>query len=122
MLNGLFAGFLGTNPNHILDCAHENFPIADFAGFGGFDDGIDGGGDLVISEHDFDFDFREKIDCVFAAAVDFGVSLLPSETLDLADRHAFHANLAQRFFHLFKLERFDDRLDFLHGYGFVRDG
>jgi hypothetical protein len=42
------------------------------------------------------------------------VTLLPAETPDLADRHAGDADLVQRRLHLVKLERLDDRLDFLH--------
>ena len=37
-----------------------------------------------IADHDFEFDFRQEIHGVFAAAIDFRVALLPAESLDFA--------------------------------------
>jgi hypothetical protein len=42
------------------------------------------------------------------------VALLPSVPPDVADRHAFDADRLQSVFHLVKLERLDNRFNFLH--------
>src|SRR5207244_614294 len=74
-----------------------------------------------IVDDDLDFDLRQEVDDVFGAAIDFGVTLLPAETLDLADRHAGDADLVQRILHLIELERLDDRLDLFHRHDTVVD-
>ena len=94
--------------------ADENFSVADFAGLGGFDDRIHRCLHIAVRQHDFDFDLGQKIDGVFAAAINFGVALLAAKPFDLGDRHAFDAEARQSFFHFFEFERFDDGLDFFH--------
>jgi hypothetical protein len=42
------------------------------------------------------------------------VPFLPAKTFDLGDGHPFDAELCERFFDLFKLERFNDGLQFFH--------
>jgi hypothetical protein len=39
---------------------------------------------------------------------------LPPKTFDLGDGHSFDAELCERFFDLFELERFNDGLQFFH--------
>ena len=39
---------------------------------------------------------------------------LPAETFDFAHRHSFKAETGQSLFHLFKLEWFNNGLDFFH--------
>ncbi len=41
-LDGFLSFFLGANADRFLDREDEDFSIADFAGFGGFDNGFDG--------------------------------------------------------------------------------
>ena len=115
-LHCFIAGFLRPNPDGFINRVNEHFTVTDFAGFGGFHDGGDGGFDEPVRENDFDFDFGQEVDGVLASAVDFGVALLASETFHLGDRHAFDADFGERFFHFLKFERFDDRFDFLHGF------
>ena len=42
------------------------------------------------------------------------MTLLPTETFDFSDGHAFHAETGKGFFHFFELEGLDDGLDFFH--------
>jgi hypothetical protein len=42
------------------------------------------------------------------------VTFLPAKTFDLRNGHSFNAELCERFFHLFELERFNDGLQFFH--------
>jgi len=55
-----------------------------------------------------------KIHRVFASPVNFGVPFLPAKTFDLRNGHPFDAELCERFFDLFELERFNDGLQFFH--------
>ena len=70
--------------------------------------------DLLVGHDEFDFDLRQEIHGVFAAAVDFGVALLAAESLDFGDGHAFDAEFAEGVFDFLELERLDDGFDFLH--------
>ena len=78
------------------------------------DDGGDGGFDAIVGKHQFDFDFGQEIDRVFAAAIDFSVAFLAAESFDFADGHAFDADFAEGVLHFLQLEWLDDRFDFLH--------
>src|SRR5438128_11766167 len=99
-LNGLGAGFLGADPNGVLDGTDESLAVTDLAGFGCLDDGVNGVCNPAVGQNEFDFYFRKKIDGVLAAAVDFGVTLLTAEPFDLADRHSFHTDAGERLFHV----------------------
>ena len=68
----------------------------------------------IVIHHDFKFHFRQKIDRVFAAAINLAVAFLPAEPAHFAQRHSFDANRGERVLHRFGLKRLDDRLDFLH--------
>ena len=69
---------------------------------------------LLVGHDQFDFDFRQEVHGVFAAAIDFGVALLAAKSLDFAHGHAFDANFAEGIFDFLELERFDDRFNFFH--------
>ena len=45
---------------------------------------VDGGVLQVVGHDHFNFDLRQEIHGVFAAAIDFGVAFLAAKTLDLA--------------------------------------
>src|SRR5438105_13627926 len=110
-LDGLLAGFIGADADGVFDGADENFSVADFSGFGGFDDGLDRFGSAAVGDNDFDFDFGEEIDGVFAAAIDFGVAFLTAEAFDFRDGHAFDAEAGERVFDVFELEGLNDGLN-----------
>jgi hypothetical protein len=113
-LNRLVPSFLGSNAISVIDAVNENLAIANLAGLGGFNNGINGGGHLVFGKDDFDFDFGQKIDVVFAAAINLGMALLPSIPFDLGDSHALNAHVIQSLFDIVHPERFDNRFNLLH--------
>ena len=55
--------------------------VADLAGVGGLDDGLDGRLDLRVGQDDFDLDLGQEIHGVFAAAIDLGVAFLAAKPL-----------------------------------------
>ena len=67
---------------------------------------VDGGLDLHLGQ---------EVDDVLGPSIKFGVALLASKALDLGDRQAGHADLAERLAHFLELERLDDGNDELHG-------
>ena len=91
---------------------NKYFSVADFTGLCPFNNGLNGLINLTVGQHDFDFDFRQEIHGVFAAAIYFGVTFLASETLDLGNGHAVDAEFTQSIFDFFELERFDNGLNF----------
>ena len=93
----------------------KTFPSPILPVFADLHDGVHRALHAIVSRYDLKLHLGQKIDGVFAPAIDLGVPLLPAEALDLRDRHALHADFGQRFFHVFQLEWFDDGLDFLHG-------
>ncbi len=74
----------------------------------------DGFVDHVVGHHDFDFHFRQEIDGVFAAAIDFSVAFLAAEAFYFGHGHAFDPELGQGFLDLLEFERLDDRFQFFH--------
>src|SRR5271155_1871379 len=91
-LQRLISAFVVANADGFLHFGQENFAVADFAGFGGFENGLDGLLDEFIGENDFDFDFGEQIDFVLAAAVGFGVAFLAAVPAHFENRHALNAD------------------------------
>ena len=83
----------GSDSNRLLDGENKDFSVSNFLGLGGFRNCIDYLVAQIIGNDDLDHDFRQEIDGVFAAAVNFSMSLLPSKALCLQDGHSFHSNL-----------------------------
>jgi hypothetical protein len=113
-LNRLVSSLLGADAHRVFHGENEDFSIADFPRLRGGDDRGDGFVGDRVADDDLDFHLGQKIDRVFAAAVDFGVTFLPAETFDFADGHALDAELGESVFHLLELEWFDDGFDLLH--------
>jgi hypothetical protein len=97
-LEGISAGFPGPYPQGLLYRYHKNLAISYFAGVGRFTDGFDDLIGAVSIDHDFDFDFRNKIHCIFGSAVDFLMAFLAPVSFDLGNRHSLDANFVQGFF------------------------
>jgi hypothetical protein len=55
-----------------------------------------------------------KVHDVLGTAIEFGVTLLPPETLGFGDGDALQSDFLKRFFHLVELEWLDDGFDFFH--------
>ena len=114
LLNSGVALLIGADADGGFDSRDEHFAVADLAGLGGLDDARHGGVHLFVREDEFKFDLGQKVHGVFAAAIDFRVTILTTEALDFGDRHSLNADFAEGVFDLFKLEGFDDGFDFLH--------
>jgi len=69
-----------------------------------------GAGGITING-DINLHLRQEIDHVFRAAIQLGVTLLPTEAFDLSNGNALHADLGQRLAYIVQLERLDDGSD-----------
>ena len=112
----MFAFFFGADTNRLFDRRYKNFAITDFSGFGRLHNRCHGGVNPRVGKDQFDFDLREEIDRVFAAAVDFGMAFLAAEPLDFADGHAFDSNVAEGILYFLQLEWLYDRFNFFHSF------
>src|ERR1017187_3957484 len=112
--HSLIAALLSTDAHGLVDGEHENLTIADLARLGRLQNRIGRGLHGAVGQDDLQFQLGQKIHCVLAPAVDFGVTLLAPETLDLGDRHAFDAHACKRFLDVFELKRLDYGLNFFH--------
>ncbi len=111
---GVAAGFTGADANDLFERRDEDLAVADLAraccGFDRFDGAFDQG----FRHGRLDLHLGQKIDHVFRAAVQLGVALLPTETLDFGDGDARHPDARQGLAHLVQLERLDDGRDHFH--------
>src|SRR5262249_12506927 len=112
--DGVKPGFPCPDPDGFFDVRDEDFAVADPPGLGGAPDRLDCFFNHVVTEHNLDFHLRQKINDIFGATVELGVSLLAPKTLGLGHRYSLQSDLLQRLLHLVEFERFDDRLDLLH--------
>ena len=109
------AGLPRPHPQRLLYRYHKNLAVSDFARVGCFSDGFDDLIGTVGIDHDFNFNFRNKIHCIFRTAVNFLMAFLAPVSLDLANGHSLDADFIQGLFDIIKFKGLDDRLDFLHG-------
>src|SRR5665647_300652 len=107
-------GFSCPDANGFLDIGHEDLAVADASGLGRPSDGVDRPLDQVIPDHDLDFHLGKKVDDVFCAAIELGMTLLPAETLGFGHGDALQSDLLERLLYLVQLEWLDDGFDFLH--------
>jgi hypothetical protein len=94
--DGVEAGFAGADADNFLDVGHEDLSIADATRLRSLADGVNGRLDGVVAEDDLDLHLRQEVHHVFSAAVEFGVTLLATETLRLGDGDALQADFLQR--------------------------
>ena len=69
----------------MLYAGDKNLPVTDFASACRPDDGIDTAINISGFYHHLNFDFRQKVDHVFRAPVQLGMSLLTAEAFDFSD-------------------------------------
>ena len=108
-------GLAGADAHRLIDRGDENLAVADLAGLGGADDGVDHLVDAVGRHRHLDPDLGQEVHRVFGAAVDFGVALLAAVAFDLGHGHAVHADRDQRVADFLELEWLDDGDDQFHG-------
>src|SRR5439155_4452129 len=114
-LDGVFATLTGADADDFVDRRDEDLAIADAPGLGRVRDGLDHLVHEIVLDDDLELHLRHEVDHVRTAAVDLFFAAGATEALDLGDRHALDADLAQRFFHFIELERLNDRLDLFQG-------
>src|SRR6202048_2774768 len=112
--NGVQPGFPGSDANGLFDIGHEDLAVADAPCLGRAPDRVDRFLDQFVSDHDLDFDLGQKVHDVLGTAIEFGVTLLPPETLGFGHGDALQSDFLKRFFHLVELEWLDDGFDFFH--------
>lgn len=117
LLEGPLTHFIGPDADGVFNRADKHFSIPDFAGFCGFDDGVDRAVQQVVLDHELDLDLRQKIHRVFTASINFGVTLLPAKALHLTDSHTLDPQARKGFFDFFQLKGLDDGLDLFHAFG-----
>ena len=113
-LNSSVAALFGADSDRLLETYDEHLAVSDLSGLGSLHDGINRLGDEVVGDDDLKFNLREEIHRVFRTAVDFGVTLLASEALDLGNGHSLDADTGQGFLNLFEFEWFDDGYNEFH--------
>src|SRR5690606_12384270 len=106
--DGVFAGFAGADADDLFDRRHEDLAVADLARVGRTDDGLAGLLHQAIAHHELDAHLGQEVHDILGAAIELGVALLPTKTLDLGYRQASDAHFRQRLANLVELERFDD--------------
>src|SRR5579863_5036289 len=113
-LESSFPPFFITNADGLIHLGKKNLSVADLPGSSRFQYGLHGAVDEVIWQHHFDLYFWKKVHFVFAAAVSFGMALLPPVAPHLGNRHPLDADLVQSFFDGFEARRLDDRFNTHH--------
>jgi len=108
------ASFAGSDTHGLFHLGYKDFAIADFPGFGLFQDRLDGALGAIVRDHDFEFNLWKEIHGVLRAAINLAVSLLPAKSFYFAQSHSFDARGHQGFSHWLGFKWFNNRLDFLH--------
>src|SRR3546814_7182459 len=83
----------------------ENLAVADAAGLCGGGDRLHNAFGHRILDDDFELHLGQEVDDIFGAAIEFGVTLLPPETLGLGDGDPADTDFVQRFLPFVELER-----------------
>ena len=65
--DGLLAGFVGPYPDRFFDRRNEHLPVANLPGLGRLHNGTDSALEKRIAKHDFNLDFWQEVDRVFAS-------------------------------------------------------
>ena len=114
ILDGIFAALTCSDANDVFDREQKDLAVADFSCFGGpLNDLYDLGNDFIGYDQ-FDLGLGDKINLVFRPPVEFGMTLLPSKSPDLADRHPLDTNFCEPIFHFVQLKWFDNGFDLFH--------
>jgi hypothetical protein len=110
------AGFSGADAPGLLDIGDEYFAIADLARSCSFENRFDASLNHVFLYCYLDFGFRKKIDHIFRAAIELGMTTLPAKSFDFADSHSLNSNLAQCITYIVKAKWLHNGSDKLHPY------
>src|SRR3984885_11709926 len=109
-----FAPLLIANADYFIHPRQKNLSIANLARSRRHQDGLHCLLHHPVRQHDLQLCLRNQIHTVFAAAVNFGVALLPAMASHLNHRHTLDADLLQRGLHRFQFGILDDCFDLGH--------
>src|SRR5207244_1589548 len=101
-------GFAGADADNLLKIEHEDLAVADLAGVRRFLDRLDCLLEHLRLDGRLDLHLGQEVDDVLRAAVELGVSFLPTEALHLRHGDALHADRRQGLADLVELEGLDD--------------
>src|SRR6267378_7512697 len=101
---GGVAALASTNSDGVVDARHEDLAVADAAGVSRAADRLDRLLDHLVLEDQLDLHLRQEVDHIFGAAIELGVSLLPSEALGFQDGNSLQSDLIEGVLHLIELE------------------
>jgi hypothetical protein len=104
----------GTDTHHAAHITDKNLAVTDLARAGGGSDGLDAGIDQIIGQDDLNLYFWQKINHIFRASIEFGMTLLPTKPLDLDGGHTGDARRGQGLADVIQFEGLDYGLDLFH--------
>ncbi len=105
-----FAGFTRADSHNLIYWDHEDLAVTDVATACSFLYGGNGTLRKTVINDDFDLKFWRKVDLLLRSTVDFLVTLLSAEALNVTDRHADNAKGTQSLLHGVQRIRSNDTL------------
>src|SRR3546814_725797 len=114
-LKRVLARLAGADAQGGFQVDDEDLAVADLAAARGLGDRLDHRLGLAVAHGDLDLGLGHVVDRVLGTAVDLGVAFLTAVAVDVAGRHAMHAQRRQRLAHLVQPVRLHDRRDVFHG-------
>src|SRR5262245_2860890 len=106
--DGVVALLARAHPGHAVEGHAPDLAVADLPGAGGHRDDVDDLLGVDRRDDDVEPNLGDELDGVLGAPEDLALAALAAVALQLADRQAEHACVAQGFLHLLELVGFDD--------------
>src|SRR6266404_7637263 len=110
----LHPAFIRSDTHRLFHLRNEDLSIPDLPRLRRAQDRFDGALRSIVWNDHLEFYFRQEIDRVLGAAINFAVTFLAAKAFYFAESHSFHARCHERFFDRLSFKRLDDRLDFFH--------
>src|SRR5580698_2155956 len=85
----IFSALVVANANDLIDAREKNLSVSDFAGASGRRNRLHDFLNHRIGDDQLELDLRNKVDGIFPAAVELGVSLLSAMAASLKYGHPF---------------------------------
>src|ERR1700744_3830089 len=115
MSKRVVVAFPGPDADPTLHRRNPDLAVADLAGTGHPNDGIDDSLRELVVDHDVDSGLGHEVNRVLGSTVDLGVAALPAVALDFGDGQPEHARGLNGVPDVIDGEGLDDRRDQLHG-------
>ena len=88
VLDGVDPTFAGTDPHNSINAGDPDFAVADLAGAGGIDDGVDDTVDITVVAQDLDLQLGHEVHGVLRPAVHLCVASLTAESAAVLNQQA----------------------------------